>query len=76
MNYYEQMFNQQYVNPQYYQANLYQIQQYNYEQNKEVMNAAKAMRDLCKAVKKLDAQHQQEAFYACLAVMAEERNWR
>ena len=75
MNYYEQMFNQQYVNPQYYQANLYQIQQYNYEQNKEVANAAKAMRDLFKAVKKLDIQHQQEAFYACLAVIAEERNW-
>ena len=69
------MFNQQYVNPQYYQANFYQIQQYNYEQNKEVTNAAKAMRDLCRAIKKLDSQHQQEAFYVCLAEIAKELNW-
>ena len=69
------MFNPQYVNPQYYQANAYQLQQYNYEQNKEVANAVKAMHDLCEATKKLDEQHQQIAFFACVEEMAREFQW-
>ena len=43
--------------------------------SREVINAVKAMHDLCEAVKKLDGQHQQTAFYACLAQMAKEMNW-
>ncbi|MBE6819247.1 MAG: hypothetical protein E7517_08855 [Ruminococcaceae bacterium] len=70
-----QMFNPQFVNPQYYQANAYQIQQYNNDQNKEVVNAVKAMHDLIKATKKLDEQHQQIAFYACLDEIAKEMKW-
>ena len=70
------MFNPQYVNPQYYQANMYQLQQYNYEQNREVANAVKAIHDLCEAVKKLDEQHQQIAFLACVEEMANEFNWQ
>ena len=54
---------------------IWEIEKYNYEQNKEVINAVKAMHDLCEAVKKLDGQHQQTAFYACLAQMAKEMNW-
>lgn len=75
MNFNNQMFNPQYVNQQYYNSVREEILKYNYEQNKEVANAVKAMHDLCEAVKKLDSQHQQTAFYACLAEMAKEMNW-
>ena len=75
MNFNNQMFNPQYVNKQYYDSVREDIAKYNYEQNKEVANAVKAMHDLCDAVKKLDSQHQQTAFYACLAEMAREMNW-
>lgn len=75
MNFNNQMFNPQYVNQQYYNSIREEILKYNYEQNKEVANAVKAMHDLCEAVKKLDSQHQQTAFYACLAEMAKEMNW-
>lgn len=67
------MFNPQYVNPDYYQQA--RIMQYNYEQDCEVLKATKAMRDLCRAVNKMDDAHQREAFLKCLAVMAEESGW-
>lgn len=35
-----------------------------------------AVSDLCKAVKKMDEQHQQEAFLACLTVIAKEFDWQ
>ena len=68
------MFNPQYVYLQYYR----QIEQLQYEskQNEEVSKAAKAIHDLCEAVKQLDDRHQQIAFSACLAEMAREFNWR
>ena len=49
---------------------------YNSWQDSEVIKAAHAMSDLCNAVKKMDEQHQQEAFFACLEVMAKEFQWR
>lgn len=70
------MFNPQYVNRQFYQDNLSQIQQYNFEQDKEVANAVRAIHDLLKSIKKLDNQHQEVAFWACLAEIARENNWR
>lgn len=75
MNFNNQMFNPQYVNKQYYNSVREEIAKYKYEQNKEVANAVKAIHDLCEAVKKLDSQHQQTAFYAYLAEMAKEMNW-
>ena len=69
------MFNPQYANPQYYKQQLSAIQQYNFRQDLEVAKAAYAMQDLCKAVKRMDEQHQREAFFACLEVMAREFNW-
>lgn len=71
-----QMFNPATVNPLYYNAMKAQMAQYNWEQNKEVVNATKAIHDLCEAVKKLDADHQQIAFYACLNQMAIDMNWQ
>ena len=70
-----QMINQQYVNRQYYNSIKQEIEEYNFRQNREVSNAVQAIHDLCEAVKKLDGQHQQMAFYTCLAEMAKEMNW-
>lgn len=68
------MFNPQYVNIEYYR----QIEQRQYEtkQNEEIANAVKAIHDLCEAVKQLDNQHQEIAFYACLAEIAKELKWQ
>ena len=70
------MFNSQYVNPNYYNQRRDLIRQYNSWQDSEVIKAAHVMSDLCNAVKKMDEQHQQEAFFACLEVMAKEFQWR
>jgi hypothetical protein len=75
MTFQNQMFNPQYVNPQYYYTVKDEITSDNDEQCQEVANAVKAIHDLCEAVKKLDSQHQQTAFYACLAEMAKEFGW-
>lgn len=71
----EKMFNPTYVNRDYYNQIQAQINQYNFQQNIEVGKAMKAMYDLCDALKKMDESHQQEAFCACLAVMAQEFRW-
>lgn len=73
--FYNQFFNQQYVTPDYYCQNQNQIVQYKQEQSKEVQNIVKAVHDLCKAYKKLDPQHQEQAFYLALAEMANELGW-
>lgn len=74
--FYNRMFNPTYVNPGFYQSIPAQaIWQYQQDQNAEVQKAMKATRDLCEAVNKLDVQHQQQAFYACLAVLAAELGW-
>ncbi len=72
--YFNQMFyNQQYVNPGYYAQQHDYIRQM--QQTVEVQRAAKAVKDLCDAVKNLDEYHQQQAFLACLCVMAQEFGW-
>lgn len=73
--FYNQFFNQQYVTPDYYCQSQNQIAQYQQEQSKEVQNVAKAVHDLCEAYKKLDSQHQQQAFYIALAEMANDLGW-
>ena len=75
--FYNQMFNPQYVNPDYY-AILQAQDEKRYLQNQdyEVQKAVKATYDLCEAVNKLDAEHQQQAFYACLTVLAAELGWK
>lgn len=71
-----QMFNPMYVNQSYYQSIQTQAMwQYQQNQDAEVQKAVKATRDLCEAVNKMDVQHQQQAFYACLAVLATELGW-
>ena len=75
MEFYTKMFNQTYVNQSYYYQNQAQVQQYQLEQNCEVLKATKAFRDLCEAVKNMDAQHQEQAFYLCLAEAAKQFAW-
>ena len=55
------MFNPQYVNADYYN----QMRQFEYNQNqdKKVRDTMKAMHDLCDAVKDMDQNHQQQAFW-------------
>ena len=71
--FYNQMFNPQYVNAEYYRQ--IEQQQYETKQDKEIAKAVKAIHDLCEAVKKIDANHQQQAFNACLFELAKEMNW-
>ena len=65
--------NPQYVNPLYYAQQQERIRKM--KQDDEVRKAANAARDLCKAVKNMDEEHQQQAFWACLCVVAEEYGW-
>lgn len=68
-----QMFNPVYINQTYCQSIPAQtIWQYQQDQNAEVQKAMKATQDLCETVNKLDVQHQQQAFYACLGIIAAE----
>lgn len=66
----DRMFNPQYVNQNYY-LQLQQQQYYETTQNLEVKKAVKAVQDLCESIKKLDEQHQKQAFYYCLAEMVQ-----
>lgn len=75
MMYYDHMFNPNYVNPTYYNQVQAQIMLYQQEQSKEVVNVVNAVHDMCEAIKKLDSQHQQEAFMLSLAEMAKEFGW-
>lgn len=74
MDFNNMMFNPQYVNPAYYQQQAMRAQ-YQFAQDAEVLKATNAVRELCRAVKKMDEAHQQEAFLKCLVVMAEESGW-
>lgn len=72
-----QMFNPMYVNQSYYQSIQTQAMwQYQQNQNAEVQKAMKATHDLCEAANKMDVAHQQQAFCACLAVLAAELGWK
>ena len=74
--FYNQMFNPTYVSQSFYQSIPQQTMwQYQQDQNAEVQKAVKATHDLCEAVNKMDAEHQQQAFYACLAVLAAGLGW-
>ena len=67
--FYDQMFNPTYVNQSFYQSIPSQTMwQYQQDQNAEVQKAVKAIYDLCEAVNKLDAEHQQQAFCVCLGI--------
>lgn len=73
--FYNHFLNPQYISPEYYHQNLQEILRYQQEQDKEVANVVKAVRDLCEANKKLDQEHQQKAFCMALAIMANEFGW-
>lgn len=74
--FYDQMFNPTYVNQSFYQSIPSQTMwQYQQDQDAEVQKAVKAIYDLCEAVNKLDAEHQQQAFCVCLGIIAAELGW-
>ena len=49
--------------------------QYQQNQNAEVVKAMKATHDLIEAARKLDPEHQQQAFCVCLGIIAAELGW-
>lgn len=73
-NFYNMMFNQHYINQTYF--NSIQPLSQKQIQDEKVYKAVRAVRDLCEAVNGMDDEHQQEAFYACLAEMALQFGWR
>ena len=75
MTFVDAMFNPKYVNPIYFRQQAL-IAQYHFRQDIEVEKAAHAAREMCRAVKNMDEEHQKIAFYACLAVLGEEFGWQ
>ena len=75
--FYNQFNNPQYINPDYYDQVRDQIARYQYEQSQtqEVANVVKAVHDLCESYRKLDSQHQQQAFELSLAEIAIQLGW-
>lgn len=68
-------YNPQYINPQAYSQYQAQIQAYEQQQNYEVVNTAHKLKEYLDAAKKVDNNHQDELFIACLAVLANELDW-
>lgn len=69
---YDQLFNQQYVSQGY--ADQIKVNQHVIEQQREIANAVKAIKDYINAVKKIKPKYQQEAFDACILAILEEMN--
>lgn len=69
---YDQIFNQQYVNPNY----LHNLQFHRAEQQTEMAKAVKALHDYFEAVRKIEPEYQQQAFWACATAILEEMNKR
>ena len=67
---YDQMFNPQYVNDAYLQQ--LQYQQYDTMQKMEIQKAVKAIHDYGEAVRKIDPDYREMAFWACAATVLEE----
>jgi hypothetical protein len=68
-------YNPQYINQQSFLENQAQIQAYEEQQNFAVAEAATKFREYLNAASQVDNNHQQELFFACLAVVAEQMNW-
>ena len=75
MNFMDAVFNPQYINPAYYRQQQALIAQYNFQQDNEVSKAVHAAREMCRAVKNMDEEHQQIAFLAVLEAAGEEFGW-
>lgn len=68
-------YNPQYINQQNYLQYQEQIRPYEQQQNYEVLNTARKLKEYIDAAKKVDINHCAELFAVCLAVIAEEMNW-
>ena len=66
---YDQFFNPQYANVDY----LRQCQrQHEAEQQREILNAVKAIHDYFDAARKITPEYEQVAFISCIAAVVEE----
>ena len=68
-------YNPQYINQQAYFQYQAQIQAYEQQQNIEVIKTANKFKEYLDAAQKVDDNHKQELFFACLAVIADKMNW-
>jgi len=71
----EPMFDPAYINPLYFKQQQAQMAQYNSWQDQEVCKADHAAKELCRAVKNMDAEHQRVALLAFLLALGEEFGW-
>lgn len=73
--FYNWTYNPQYINPQAYVQYQAQIQAYEQQPNIEVIKTANKFKEYLDAAQKVDDNHKQELFFACLAVIADKMNW-
>lgn len=73
--FYNWTVNPQYINQQAYNQYQAQIQAYECQQNIEVIKTANKFKEYLDAAQKVDDNHKQELFFACLAVIADKMNW-
>lgn len=68
-------YNPEYFNQQAYYQYQAQIQAYEQQQNIEVIKTVNKFKEYLDAAQKVDDNHKQELFFACLAVIADKMNW-
>lgn len=68
-------YNPQFINQQTFMQYQAQIQAYEQQQSIEVIKTVNKFKEYLDAAKKVDDNHKQELFFACLAVIADEMNW-
>ena len=75
-NFNEWLYNPNYINPQAYHDQQIRItQEYERDQQKEILNAHKALNDFLDAVQKVDNQHQEQLFMVCFGEIARRNQW-
>ncbi len=72
----EWLYNPNYINPQAYRDQQIRIvQEYERDQQKEILNAHKALSDFLDAVQKVDSNHQEQLFMVCFGEIAKRNQW-
>ena len=73
--FYSWSYNPTYMNQQAYLQHQAKIQAYEQQQSFEVANTVHKFKEYLDSAKKVDSNHAQELYFACLAVLANELKW-
>lgn len=73
--FYSWAYNPEYINQQVYMQYQAQIQAYEQQQSYEVANTVHKFKEYLDSAKKVDDNHAEELYFACLAVLANELRW-